>query len=36
MALLPLLQGLMAAHGGTLEIRSEKGVGMKEETRFPK
>ena len=33
---LPLVQGLMAAHGGTFEIRSEKGVGTKAEIRFPK
>ena len=33
---LPLVQGLMAAHGGTFEIRSEKGVGTKAAIRFPK
>ncbi|MDA1096568.1 MAG: ATP-binding protein [Chloroflexi bacterium] len=33
---LPLVQGLMAAHGGTFELRSEKGVGTNAEIRFPK
>ncbi len=31
----PLVQGLMEAHGGTLELKSEKGVGTIATVRFP-
>ncbi len=33
---LPLVRDLMEAHGGTLELRSEKGVGTTATVRFPK
>jgi PAS domain S-box-containing protein len=33
---LPLVKGLMEAHGGSLELRSEKGVGTTATIRFPK
>ena len=32
---LPLVQGLMEAHGGTLDLKSEKGVGTTATVRFP-
>jgi signal transduction histidine kinase len=33
---LPLAQGLMEAHGGTLDLKSEKGRGTTVTIRFPK
>jgi PAS domain S-box-containing protein len=33
---LPLVKGLMEAHGGSLELKSEKGVGTTATIRFPK
>ena len=33
---LPLVKGLMEAHGGTLELTSEIGVGTTATVRFPK
>ena len=33
---LPLVKGLMEAHGGTLELKSAKGVGTTVTARFPK